>query len=76
MSGGNETWEEVRYHVLGQLPQLNKKIDALDEKVGKIETKFETGVAVLTSKMVMIMAIGSGAIGIIIQVVTHMLGVK
>lgn len=74
MSG--ETWEEVRYHVLGQLPELNRKIDSLDTKVGNIETKFETGMAVLTSKMVMIMAIGSASIGIIVQVVTHMLGMS
>ena len=74
MSG--ETWEEVRYHVLGQLPELNRKIDTLDTKVGNIETKFETGMAVLTSKMVMIMAIGSAAIGLVIQVVTHFLGVS
>jgi len=70
----SETWEEVRYHVLGQLPLLNQKMDAIDKKVGEIETKFEAGMAVLTSKMVMIMAIGSAVIGIIIQLATHLLG--
>lgn len=74
MSG--ETWEEVRYHVLGQLPLLNSKIDKIDERIGVMETKFETGMAVLTSKLVMIMAIGSATIGIVIQVATHLLGVS
>lgn len=72
----SETWEEVRYHVLGQLPQLNRKIDELDNKVAHIETKFETGMAVITTKMVMIMGIGSAVIGLIIQLVTHALGVS
>jgi hypothetical protein len=71
-----ETWEEVRYHVLGQLPALNRKIDSLDAKVGQIETKFETGMAVLTTKMVLIMSVGSLLIGLLVQVVTHLLGMS
>jgi len=71
-----ETWEEVRYHVLGQLPILNAKIDSVAAQLTEVDKKFEISMNVLTTKMMMVMAVGSGAIGIVIQIVTHLLGAK
>lgn len=71
MANGNETWEEVRYYVLGQLPELNKKIDGLESKLNNIETKFETGMAVITTKMGMVTFIASGVTSGIIGLVFH-----
>jgi len=71
-----ETWEEVRYHVLGQLPLLNQKIDNVATQLTSVDKKFETSMSVLTTKMMMIMAIGSGVIGLTIQLITHAFGIK
>jgi hypothetical protein len=71
-----ETWEEVRYHVLGQLPVLNKKIDSLETKLGVVETKFESGMAVITTKMGMITFISSSVVSVIIGLAVHFLGGK
>lgn len=65
-----ETWEEVRYYVLGQLPELNKKIDSLEDKLGSIETKFETGMAVITTKMGTATYISSTIVSFIIGLIT------
>lgn len=69
-----ETWEEVRYYVLGQLPILNQKIDGLESKLGDIERKFETGMAVITTKMGMITFIASTVTSGAVGLVFHFLG--
>ena len=69
MPSGNESWEEVRYHVLGQLPELNSKIRQLDDKLGTIETKLETGMSIITTKMTMITFLGSTITSIIVGVI-------
>jgi len=46
----NETWDEVRYYVLSTLPQMNTKLDGLENKIGTMETKLETNMAILATK--------------------------
>lgn len=71
-----ETWEEVRYYVLGQLPELNKKIDALDSKLGTIETKFEAGMAIITTKMGVVTFVSSTIVSVVIGTIATFLGGK
>lgn len=70
----NESWEEVRYYVLGQLPELNKKIDGLETKLGAIETKFETGMAIITTKMGMVTLVSSAVVSGVIGLLFKILG--
>ena len=69
-----ETWEEVRYYVLGQLPELNKKIDGLETKLNSIETKFETNMAIITTKMGGITFVASTVVSGIVGLVFHFIG--
>jgi hypothetical protein len=69
-----ETWEEVRYYVLGQLPELNKKIDGLETKLNSIETKFETNMAIITTKMGGITFVASTVVSGTVGLVFHFLG--
>lgn len=68
-----ETWDEVRYHVLGQIPMINQRIDAmdakvterfekLDTKVDEINTKLEKNLAIIMTKMGSIVTIGTSVI--------------
>lgn len=70
----NESWEEVRYYVLGQLPELNKKIDGLETKLGAIEMKFETGMAIITTKMGMVTLVSSAVVSGVIGLLFKILG--
>lgn len=74
MATGNESWEEVRYHVLGQLPELNKKIDKIDEKIGNMETKMETNFATISTKLGVIVFSASSIVSIIVGVITSYFG--
>ena len=67
-----ETWDEVRYFVLNQIPEINRKIDGLENKLNVIETKFETNMAILTTKMSTASFVVSGVVSIVISVVSGM----
>lgn len=67
----NESWEEVRYYVLGQLPELNRKVDGLENKLNSIETKFEAGMAVIGNKVTTIVALGSTAMSVVVSIIFH-----
>lgn len=69
-----ESWEEVRYYVLGQLPELNKKIDGLETKLNSIEKAFETGMAIITTKMGMVTFVSSAVVSGIVGLLFKVLG--
>ena len=64
-----ETWEEVRYFVLNQIPEINRKIDGLESKLGTIETKFEANMAILTTKMGTAAFVTSGVVSLVVAVI-------
>lgn len=70
----NETWEEVRYFVLNQIPEINRKIDGLESKLNTIETKFETNMAILTTKMGMITLVSSAVVSGVVGLLFKLLG--
>lgn len=76
----NETWDEVRYFVLNQIPEINRKIDGLETKLNTIETKFETNMAILTTKMGAASFVTSSITSLVITVVgaviLHFMGVS
>lgn len=75
-----ETWDEVRYFVLNQIPEINRKIDGLDNKLNAIETKFEANMAILTTKMGTATFVTSAVVSLIVTVlgavIVYWLGVK
>lgn len=76
----NETWDEVRYFVLNQIPEINRKIDGLENKLNTIETKFETNMAILTTKMGAASFVTSSVVSVIVTILgavaLHFMGIS